>query len=552
MQIFTHLKSVTLSVAALGCFTTAFAQTPDGYRTLATYDFLSTPLSEKTLETGKVSPGYLYNAANSTFNAVYYCTTTGLDKFVFQELYSSNKKGWSINSTGLNMSGAGRVAGLSGLKTDQIVDITYTGGSIYSEDKTTETGAAGKSNVDKDCAATKEVYLEESGHVQYKMTADGIVPFELSKGYSITKIIVYEPNIGLGAPAISIEGKTYATQLVTITNPTEGATTYYTVNNGTAQIYNAPFRLTESATVKTWNEQGTEVSDTVSASVTAGVLPTPSYSVPADESETTLTLSSTIDGAVIFYNEQQYDAPVSITQAEDVTIYAVYEETVDGETYTFKSEPITLSIQPYELKLAQTIDLSKAAWPSVTEDKTEVVLSDEAVETIGETAFHSATILDVEIENLLLEAGSAWLKRVKSGSGTLYSFNSSSKQIGIQNVKVGQLVVLTGYEGLSSFYIGTVSEDYAVLDPVRTVEGKRYVFVAKADGTLPLYVGKNCYVEYIKNYDNLSEDNGATGITNIRQEAAGAQPIYDLQGRRVQNMNRAGLYIVGGQKIVVK
>jgi hypothetical protein len=59
-------------------------------------------------------------------------------------------------------------------------------------------------------------------------------------------------------------------------------------------------------------------------------------------------------------------------------------------------------------------------------------------------------------------------------------------------------------------------------------------------------------VEYIKNYDNLSEDNGATGITNIRQEAAGAQPIYDLQGRRVQNMNRAGLYIVGGQKIVVK
>jgi hypothetical protein len=43
-----------------------------------------------------------------------------------------------------------------------------------------------------------------------------------------------------------------------------------------------------------------------------------------------------------------------------------------------------------------------------------------------------------------------------------------------------------------------------------------------------------------------------TGIENIAIEAESVKAVFDLQGRRVLNMNRPGLYIVGGKKVLVK
>ncbi|MBR1800022.1 MAG: chitobiase/beta-hexosaminidase C-terminal domain-containing protein [Bacteroidaceae bacterium] len=44
-----------------------------------------------------------------------------------------------------------------------------------------------------------------------------------------------------------------------------------------------------------------------------------------------------------------------------------------------------------------------------------------------------------------------------------------------------------------------------------------------------------------------------TGVNSIAAEAApAAQAIYTVAGQRVQNMNKAGLYIVGGKKVVIK
>lgn len=43
-----------------------------------------------------------------------------------------------------------------------------------------------------------------------------------------------------------------------------------------------------------------------------------------------------------------------------------------------------------------------------------------------------------------------------------------------------------------------------------------------------------------------------TGIENIAVEAESVKTAFDLQGRRVLNMSRPGLYIVGGKKVLVK
>ena len=44
----------------------------------------------------------------------------------------------------------------------------------------------------------------------------------------------------------------------------------------------------------------------------------------------------------------------------------------------------------------------------------------------------------------------------------------------------------------------------------------------------------------------------ATGISQIENAASGIENIYDLQGRRVNDATRKGLYIKNGKKAVVK
>jgi hypothetical protein len=43
-----------------------------------------------------------------------------------------------------------------------------------------------------------------------------------------------------------------------------------------------------------------------------------------------------------------------------------------------------------------------------------------------------------------------------------------------------------------------------------------------------------------------------SGINAVTIENRAADVIYDLRGRRVQSLDRSGLYIVNGKKVVVK
>ncbi len=54
------------------------------------------------------------------------------------------------------------------------------------------------------------------------------------------------------------------------------------------------------------------------------------------------------------------------------------------------------------------------------------------------------------------------------------------------------------------------------------------------------------------NDDNLATDNETTGIATIETAATADGKIYNLQGIRVNSMDKPGIYIVGGRKIVKK
>lgn len=88
------------------------------------------------------------------------------------------------------------------------------------------------------------------------------------------------------------------------------------------------------------------------------------------------------------------------------------------------------------------------------------------------------------------------------------------------------------------------------------------VFAAKGDitRTLHLYPGSKAKYEahqytknWIKYFDNVVEDLEPTGIHSVTlDKETGNKAIYDLNGRRIQNVPSRGIYIQNGKKISVK
>ena len=54
--------------------------------------------------------------------------------------------------------------------------------------------------------------------------------------------------------------------------------------------------------------------------------------------------------------------------------------------------------------------------------------------------------------------------------------------------------------------------------------------------------------------DAICPDKEHVGIANLQTEDsdAGKQQVYDLTGRRIQQINAPGIYVVGGKKVMVK
>ena len=130
----------------------------------------------------------------------------------------------------------------------------------------------------------KFVSTSTSGSHDNYVTEDGLTVrdnFDILKGhydenatYDITGVVTayngavqlyitdYEAIVGVAMPIIEPDGGTFTNSVeVTITCATEGADIYYMINDGDEILYNGPFTLTETATVKAYADlDGTESS----------------------------------------------------------------------------------------------------------------------------------------------------------------------------------------------------------------------------------------------------------------------------------------------------
>ena len=144
-----------------------------------TYDFTEMGDITLTISEDSIPVGYIYNAETFANAPVYACTNTGLESLAVQSTLSEDR-GWSIVADkGLYMgSKSGRCAAICDLKKGQIVDIVYTGTRFY--------------NSDTDDGVAKRTINESTGRAIYQIEEDGMLGFELVRGYYVKSITIYE------------------------------------------------------------------------------------------------------------------------------------------------------------------------------------------------------------------------------------------------------------------------------------------------------------------------------------------------------------------------
>ena len=151
----------------------------------------------------------------------------------------------------------------------------------------------------------------------------------------------------------------------------------------------------------------------------------------------------------------------------------------------------------------------------------------------------------VEIENAIPETTAVILKNV--GDKTAYRFDYSSENI---------------TEFTDNLLEGSIANSYVTGDAYVLANGANGVglYAAdlnKLDGTAFLNNANKAYlamqegVEGIKSY-SFRFEGGTTGINEVKGENGNVKTIYDLTGRRVENVTAPGIYIVNGKKVLVK
>lgn len=111
---------------------------------------------------------------------------------------------------------------------------------------------------------------------------------------------------------------------------------------------------------------------------------------------------------------------------------------------------------------------------------------------------------------------------------------------------------ITGYTGSAGNFSGNLLK-YA--DQTFSSTGKEYVLYmnefVKATGNIP---GSRCYLDLSSvnpSRGMYGIGDGTTSIRELRMENEGREEWYDLQGRRIQQPTKAGLYIKNGKKVIV-
>ena len=179
-----------------------------------------------------------------------------------------------------------------------------------------------------------------------------------------------------------------------------------------------------------------------------------------------------------------------------------------------------------------------------------------------------------EIEVSVNEFASLYLPfAVEVEGATAYAVEETKKDYVLLAEKAGipanEGAILAGSGVATLKIVGEIDEDWSANKLEGTtvdtmIEAEAYV-LGKVDGKIGLYTAlmtegtwkNNANKAYLPKAPGMKSASlrfgfGTTAIEEVETENAEAEVIYDLCGRRVNQITKAGVYIIGGRKVLVK
>lgn len=386
--------------------------------------------------------------------------------------------------------------------------------------------------------------LDAANKITIKSCYDGKIGFIFNNsdvGYtSLNDSTLVTFKITPPKPTISVPGGTYdAAQTVSIVSNYQGtgATIKYYFDPTAEQTYSADLSITETKTLTAWVEVNGVKSDTVQAPYTIRQAANLSYSATSataniHESSITFTpptLSNPSQVAVTYSSSNTAVATINTTG--DVTIVGAGVTTISA-----KPTDETLYIPtPATYELTVTRDFNNP-------------FANQPAEQIYATYFNV-------YEDLTLPDGIAAyvITGISGNTVTTTATGYLPHEVPVLLEKTGNVgTTITGYTGSAGNFSGNLLK-YA--DQTFSSTGKEYVLYmnefVKATGNIP---DSKCYLDLSSvnpSRGMYGIGDGSTSIRELRMENEGREEWYDLQGRRIQQPTKAGLYIKNGKKVIV-
>jgi len=353
-------------------------------------------------------------------------------------------------------------------------------------------------------------------------------------------------------PTLSVGGGTYdEAQTVTIASNYQGtgATIKYyfgeTVPSPeTTPVYEEALTISETKTLTAWVEVNGVKSDTVQAPYTIRQAANLSYSAETataliEESEITFTaptLRNPLGINNITYSSSN-EQVATISNTGDVTILGAGTTTISAKA----TDETIYTPTPASYVLTVTRNIINP-FSDVREGQ------------------NFATYYNHNEDLALPEGLTAYI--VTGVSGTTVTITATGylpKDVPLLLEKTGELaegpLEMNGYSGEAGNFSSNKLK-YVSSEAGETASGDQYVLYmnefVKATGTIPQ--GK-CYLDLTgvsgsRGMYGIGGD-GSTGIQGIGREATENGQWYDLQGRRIQQPTKAGIYIVNGKKVII-
>ncbi len=393
--------------------------------------------------------------------------------------------------------------------------------------------------------------LDAANKITIKSCYDGKIGFIFDNGDGYTSLndsTLVTFKITPPKPTISVPGGTYdAAQTVTIASNYQGTGAtikYYFGENPTAeQTYSADLSITTTQTLTAWVEVNGVKSDTVQAPYTIRQAANLSYSATTATAKiqaggTTFT-APTLDNPLgingITYSSSN-EQVATISNTGDVTILGAGTTTISAKA----TDETTYTPTPAEYALTVTRVISNPF-------------------SNAQAGQNYATYYSNTAEDLALPAGlEAYIVTGVSGTSvvaTSVSYLPHATPILLQKTAdLNADIEIGGYDGTAGNFAGNMLKH---ANAVVNTTGKEYILYknefVKATGDIS---AGSCYLDLggtnlpARGVLGIGND-GSTGIEGIDVEATKDEEWYDLQGRRIQQPMKAGIYIVNGKKVII-